>query len=56
MSQENVELVRRLFEAAARRDTAALFDLYDPYTRRLVPLSKGCPRSRGLSEQEREIP
>lgn len=29
--EENVEIVRRLFEAAARRDTNALFDLYDPY-------------------------
>jgi len=30
MSQENVEIVRRVFEAAAKRDAAALFDLYDP--------------------------
>jgi ketosteroid isomerase-like protein len=31
MSQENVEIVQSLFEAAARSDTAALLDLYDPY-------------------------
>jgi ketosteroid isomerase-like protein len=31
MSQENVEVVRRLFDAAARRDTDTLLDLYDPY-------------------------
>ena len=31
MSQENVEVVRRVFEAAARRDTAAILSLYDPY-------------------------
>jgi ketosteroid isomerase-like protein len=29
MSQENVELVRRAFEASARRDTAAVLALYD---------------------------
>jgi ketosteroid isomerase-like protein len=31
MSQENVEIVRKVFDAAARRDSAAVFDLYDPY-------------------------
>jgi ketosteroid isomerase-like protein len=31
MSQENMEVVRRVFDAAARGDTAAVFDLYDPY-------------------------
>ena len=30
MSQENVELVRRIWEASERRDTAAVFALYDP--------------------------
>jgi ketosteroid isomerase-like protein len=29
MSQENVELVRRVYDAAARRDTAAVLALYD---------------------------
>jgi ketosteroid isomerase-like protein len=31
MSQANVEIVRRLFDAAARRDSAAVFDIYDAY-------------------------
>jgi ketosteroid isomerase-like protein len=31
MAQENVEVVRKVFDAAARSDTAAIFDLYDPY-------------------------
>jgi hypothetical protein len=31
MSEENVEVVRRLFDAAARRDSAAVFDIYDAY-------------------------
>ncbi|MDQ3571413.1 MAG: nuclear transport factor 2 family protein [Actinomycetota bacterium] len=30
MSQENVEIVRRVYEAAASRDSAAVFALYDP--------------------------
>jgi ketosteroid isomerase-like protein len=30
MAEENVEIVRRVFDAAARRDTAALLSLYDP--------------------------
>ena len=30
MSRENVELVRRIFEAGARRDTATALALYDP--------------------------
>jgi ketosteroid isomerase-like protein len=30
MSQENVEIVRRIYDAAARRDAAAVMDLYDP--------------------------
>ena len=30
MSNENVEIVRRLWEAADRRDTAAVLALYDP--------------------------
>jgi ketosteroid isomerase-like protein len=30
MSQENVEIVRRVYEAAARRDAATVFALYDP--------------------------
>ena len=30
MSQENVEIVRRVYEAAARRDAANIFALYDP--------------------------
>jgi ketosteroid isomerase-like protein len=29
MSQENVEIVRRVYDAAARRDAATLFSLYD---------------------------
>jgi ketosteroid isomerase-like protein len=30
MSQENVEVVRRVYDAVARRDSAAVLDLYDP--------------------------
>ena len=30
MSQENVEIVRRMLEASDRRDTAAVFAVYDP--------------------------
>jgi uncharacterized protein len=30
MSRENVELVRRVYDAASRRDTATVLDLYDP--------------------------
>jgi ketosteroid isomerase-like protein len=30
MSKENVEIVRRLYDAVARRDSAAVFSLYDP--------------------------
>jgi ketosteroid isomerase-like protein len=30
MSQENVEIVRRIYAAATRRDAAAVFALYDP--------------------------
>ena len=30
MSQENVEVVRALFDAAARRDSATVLALYDP--------------------------
>ena len=30
MSQENVEIVRRVYEAAARRDAATVLTLYDP--------------------------
>jgi ketosteroid isomerase-like protein len=30
MSEENVEIVRRLFEAVARRDSATVLALYDP--------------------------
>ena len=30
MSEQNVEIVRRIFEAAASRDSAAVFALYDP--------------------------
>jgi ketosteroid isomerase-like protein len=30
MSQENVEIVRRVFEAVARGDTEAVLSLYDP--------------------------
>jgi len=30
MSQENVEIVRRVYEAAPRRNRAVLFALYDP--------------------------
>jgi ketosteroid isomerase-like protein len=30
VSQENVELVRRVFDAASRRDTEAVLSLYDP--------------------------
>lgn len=30
MSQENVEVVRRVYEASARRDSAAVLALYDP--------------------------
>ena len=33
MSQENLEVVRKVSDAAARRDTAAIFDLYDPVYR-----------------------
>jgi ketosteroid isomerase-like protein len=30
MSQENVEVIRRLYEAAAHRDSSAVLALYDP--------------------------
>ena len=30
MSEENVEIVRRLYDTVARRDAAAVLDLYDP--------------------------
>ncbi|MBA2764904.1 MAG: nuclear transport factor 2 family protein, partial [Thermoleophilaceae bacterium] len=30
MSQENVEIMRRLYEAIERRDSEAVFALYDP--------------------------
>jgi ketosteroid isomerase-like protein len=30
MSEENVEIVRQVYEAAARRDTATVLALYDP--------------------------
>jgi ketosteroid isomerase-like protein len=30
MSEENVEIVRRVYDAAARRDSAAVLALYDP--------------------------
>jgi ketosteroid isomerase-like protein len=30
MSEENVEIVRRVYEAAAGRDAASIFALYDP--------------------------
>jgi ketosteroid isomerase-like protein len=30
LSQENVEIVRRVFDAAARRDSAAVLAFYDP--------------------------
>jgi ketosteroid isomerase-like protein len=30
MSEENVEIVRRLYEAAGRRDIATVYSLYDP--------------------------
>jgi uncharacterized protein len=30
MSQENLEIVRRVYEASARRDTATVLSLYDP--------------------------
>jgi ketosteroid isomerase-like protein len=30
MSQENVEVVQRLYDAIARRDSEAVLDLYDP--------------------------
>ena len=30
MSEENVEIVRRVYDAVARRDTEAVLDLYDP--------------------------
>lgn len=30
MSRENLEIVRRMYEASARRDTETLFSLYDP--------------------------
>ena len=30
MSRENVEVIRRLYDAIARRDSEAVLDLYDP--------------------------
>ena len=30
MLQENIEIVRRVYDAAARRDTATVLALYDP--------------------------
>jgi ketosteroid isomerase-like protein len=45
MSQENVEIVRRLWEAAERQDDQAVFALYDPAiaweSRALGPLEAG---------------
>jgi ketosteroid isomerase-like protein len=31
MSEENVEIVRGLYEAAARRDNSTVYSLYDPH-------------------------
>ena len=30
MAQENVKVVRQVYEAAARRESASIFALYDP--------------------------
>jgi ketosteroid isomerase-like protein len=38
MSQENVEIVRRVYDAAARRDVATVLALYDPDVERDVSL------------------
>ena len=48
MSQENVEVVRRVWEAVERRDNQAVFALYDPAivwdTRGLEQLEAGLYR------------
>ena len=49
MSQENVETVRRVHEAAARRDTAAVYALYDPD----VVLDASRVQIAGFTERER---
>jgi hypothetical protein len=44
MSQENVEVVRRVYEAVARGDSEAVLALYDPGSRGTGPdfQSRGC--------------
>jgi ketosteroid isomerase-like protein len=56
MSQQNVEIVRRVYEAAARRDTAAVFSLYDSDVEwdgsqsRWAEVLQATPRFRGHEE------
>jgi ketosteroid isomerase-like protein len=59
MSQENVEIVRRVYEAAARRDTAAVFSHYDPDVEwdgsqsRWAEVLQATPHFRGHKELRR---
>ena len=59
MSQENVEVVRRIYDAAARRDAAAVFSLYDPDVdwdgsrSRWAEVHSASPQFRGHAELRR---
>ena len=59
MSQENVEVVRRVYEAAARRDRATVFSLYDPDVEwdgtrsRWSEVSTGKPHFHGHEDLQR---
>jgi ketosteroid isomerase-like protein len=57
MSQENVEIVRRAWEASDRRDTEALFALYDPaivWHSHYGPISGSYHRHEGVRQFFRE--
>jgi ketosteroid isomerase-like protein len=57
MSQENVEIVRRLWEAWERRDTEAVLGLYDPaivWEVRASPLSGSYVGHEGVRQYFRE--
>lgn len=48
MSQENVEVVRRVWDAAQRGDTTAVFELYDPAI--VWEVHYGAPELKGVYE------
>jgi ketosteroid isomerase-like protein len=58
MSQENVEIVRRAFEAHQRREDEAIFDLYDPAIEieddPTVPLPTGYCGYKGVKDYFRD--